>query len=80
MRQLFPFSTYARILLVSVICAIPVVLLDGYMTTDPALALITKVVLYLTMFVVLSSLSGVCSKQDWLFLGRLVGARSFASH
>ena len=73
--ELFPVQIYLRTLLVAVISAIPVILLDDYFSAGVVAVLLQKVALYLLTFSMLSSLFGVCSKQDWIFIGRLVGYR-----
>lgn len=80
MHQLFPFRVYVRTLLVALMSAIPVVLIDDYLSASVMSMLMLKVVLYLTVFSILSSLAGVCSKQDWMFVGRLVGFRPQAGY
>lgn len=76
MRDLFPFQTYARTLLVAVISALPVILIDDYFVVDAAaVVLLLKTALYLVLFSIISSALGVCSKQDWMFVGRLIGYR-----
>lgn len=75
MEELFPFRVYARTLLVAVMSALPVILIDDYFFAHAAVVLTLKIALYLVVFSIFSLLFRVCSKQDWMFVGRLVGYR-----
>ena len=74
-HELFPFRFYMRTLLVAALSALPVIIVDDFISGDAVTLLLLKTVLYLITFSTLSSISGVCNKQDWVFLGRLIGLR-----
>lgn len=77
--RVFPFRFYGRTLLVAVAAAFPVVVLGRWLELSPGLAIGVKSLLYLGTYVLLSTLSGLWGRSDWLFVADLLGLRRRSS-
>lgn len=73
--DVFPFKFYLKTLLVSIVAGIPVLVIDQVIDTSYALGLTWKVAVFLLSFGGLSTLTGVCQKEDWQYLAKLLGLR-----
>lgn len=75
-KEVFPFKFYTKALGVSFAAGVPVLLLAQWLQTSFEMSLIWKITAYLLSFAVLSTITGVCKKEDWLFLGKVIGLKS----
>lgn len=71
--DVFPFKFYLKTLLVSVAAGFPVLVIDQFINTSFEFGLIWKVVIFLVSFGVLSTLTGVCQREDWQYLAKILG-------
>jgi len=75
-KDIFPFKLYSKVLLVSFVSGVPVFLLGEWIETSHAIELVWKIIAYLGVFALVASATGICTKRDWLFLGKVIGLKS----
>ncbi len=74
--EIFPFRFYGQVLLTAIISTLPVIILQDQFPSLHHQALVWKVIVYLLTYSVVSTLAGLCNREDWIFMGRLLGLRS----
>jgi len=74
--EVFPFKIYGQVLLTAIVSAVPIVILQDYFSSSHPMALAWKIIIYLLTYSVISTLAGLCNRQDWIFMGRLLSFRS----
>ncbi len=74
--DVFPFRFCGHVLVTATVAALPVIVLQDHFPPASGVALAWKSVVYVLTYALISTLAGLCNRQDWMFMGRLVGLRS----
>ena len=75
-KHVFPFKYYGKTLLVSIAAGVPVLVLDKWLDTSFGIGLMWKTMFYFSSIALLFTATGICKKEDWLFIGKTIGFKS----
>ncbi|MCZ6595820.1 MAG: hypothetical protein O6943_13030, partial [Bacteroidetes bacterium] len=67
---------YGKTLLVSFAAGVPVLVLDKWLDTSFGIGLIWKIMFYFLSVALLFTVTGICKKEDWLSIGKIIGLKS----